>query len=445
MPQAKAASFGEILLMEDVNFSPDNKNILIAGAGIAGTTLAYWLNRYGFAVTVVEKAPGIRKAGYRVDIRGAAVQVAECMGIMDSIREHHSGMTGAALIDSRGHELATYDDPELYGLRAPGEADIMRGELARILYDSTRDDVEYIFGDAISGMTENKSCVQVRFSSGAKRTFDLVIGADGMHSGVRRLAFGEAESQVRHSGYHFALFNIPNFAALDGREWSGRSKGAAFRMYSSGNSQATALLLFDAKGTEFAGSTVRDQKRLLSEHFSGARGVLQQIIRHLPGASNFYLDSIGQVFTGKLWKGRVALLGDAGYCTSPLSRQGTSLAIVGAYVLAGELAAAGGDHRAGFRNYSSRMQAFIDLNRPAGNGGLRKLIPRSIVEVYGKNMMNRLMFHLPFGEKMIGKLLRSEQEKMHAAANGIELKDYTPEEDWAEWLRVFRELIVDRV
>src|SRR3954454_12917704 len=167
-----------------------NRNILISGASIAGPALAYWLRRHGLNPTVVERAPALREGGYKVDIRGTAVDVVGRMGLLADIRRASTAMQGATFVNSAGKRLATMD-ADLFGGRTGDDVEVMRGDLSRLLYEATRADVEYIFGDSITALTETATGVEVVFERAAPRTFDLVVGADGLHSNVRALTFGD--------------------------------------------------------------------------------------------------------------------------------------------------------------------------------------------------------------------------------------------------------------
>src|SRR5262245_58207563 len=168
---------------------PRNKTVLIAGASVAGPALAFWLRRHGFTPTVVEQAPALREGGYKVDLRGAAMDVVERMGLTGAIKRHSTNMRGGQWVKANGRPLATLD-ANLIGLRAPGDDEVLRGDLARVLYDATKNDVEYLFGDSITGLTQGHDGVKVMFTRSAPRVFDLVVGADGLHSSLRTRVFG---------------------------------------------------------------------------------------------------------------------------------------------------------------------------------------------------------------------------------------------------------------
>ncbi|MFD6463928.1 FAD-dependent monooxygenase, partial [Streptomyces roseolus] len=191
-----------------------NKTVLISGASVAGPALAYWLHRYGFTVTVVEQAPSLREGGYKVDIRGAAMEVVERMGLLDEVTKASTAMRGGAWVDAQGNALATLG-PDLIGLRSKGDDEVLRGDLARILFDAGKSGVEYLFGDSITGLVQHADGVEVSFRHAPSRVFDLVLGADGMHSTVRRETFGAPEQFTRHTGMAACVISVPNYLDLD--------------------------------------------------------------------------------------------------------------------------------------------------------------------------------------------------------------------------------------
>ncbi|WP_091350179.1 FAD-dependent monooxygenase [Micromonospora rhizosphaerae] len=393
-------------------------NILISGASVAGPALAWWLRRYGFRPTVVERAPALRAGGYKVDIRGAALDVVDRMGLLEQVRRHDTGMRLARFVDAEGAQLATMD-AQLFGGREGDDAEIMRGDLARILAAAT-DDVEYVFGDSIAAMTPIAEGVEVAFERGSRRTFDLVIGADGLHSNVRRLAFGPESSHLRHLGHHIAIFTVPAEFGVPRTELMHPAPGRTVGVYRTAGAQdAKTLFLFPSPQGGPDHRDVAGQKALLAEAFAGVGWQVPRLLDAMWDAPDFYLDSMSQVRMDRWSAGRIGLVGDAAYGASPASGQGTSLSLVGAYVLATSLATAGGDPAAGFADYERRMRPFVEANQQLAERNLKGMVLRSAAQIRFQVLMLRLMPHLPGRERMI----RRVTEPIRKAATAITLPD----------------------
>ncbi|MGH3584765.1 MAG: FAD-dependent monooxygenase [Pseudonocardia sp.] len=343
--------------------------VLVAGASIAGPALAHWLRRRGAEVTVVERACELRPGGQAVDARGVAKEVIGRMGLDAAVRAARTETAGAYTVDVDGNVLETHRADDDGGDGYIAEIEILRGDLAQVLHDDTRDGVEYVFGDRIAELTQDADGVDVTFAGGARRRFDLVIGADGLHSALRAMVFGPREQFVRHLGLVLAFYSVPNEFGLD--RWlidyqdqeSGRSAG--LRPIQDAT-RAMAMFSFPAADFDVDHRDVAAQKRLLRERMDGFGWWTPRILAHLDDTPDFYLDQVAQVVMDRWSRGRVGLLGDAAFCPSPMSGGGTGLALVGAYLLAGELAAAGWDPEAGFAGYEARMRSFVEANQEIG-------------------------------------------------------------------------------
>jgi len=406
-----------------------NKNILISGASIAGPALAWWLNKYDFNVTIVEKAPTLREGGYRVDIRGAAADIIDRMGLMPETRKAGTALKGSSLVNKKGKTVLELNDPNIFGMRQANDMEIMRGDLANILFKATQNTTEYIFDDSITGIFQTGKDVTVTFKNAAPRTFDLVVGADGLHSNVRNIVFGADHSFVKDLGYYVSICTIPNHFKLDHREISYPSAGKLINVYSTHRQQeAKAFFMFTSSPIKYNYHDIAQQKNILATHFKGAGWETENLMQQMHSADDFYFDSVSQVHMDSLSKSRVVLLGDAGYCPSPASGQGTSMALVGAYVLAGELAAANSDHFTAFLKYEWEMKGFIRKNQQLGINVLKEMILKSKMQVWFQNTVLRLLAHTPWKDKVLKGMLGKIQSDVDDAANAIELKDYAPAE-----------------
>ncbi|MEU8638271.1 FAD-dependent monooxygenase [Amycolatopsis sp. NPDC048633] len=341
--------------------------VLVAGASIAGPALAHWLSRRGAEVTVVERAPELRPGGQAVDARGVAKEVIRRMGLDAAVRAARTETAGAHTVDAKGNVLETFSADDDGGDGYIAEIEILRGDLSRVLHEDTRDEVEYVFDDRIAELTQDADGVDVVFASGDRRRFDLVVGADGLHSSLREMVFGPRERFVRHLGSVLAFYSVPNEFGLErwmlDHQEAGRSAG--LRPLPDAT-RAMAVLSFSAAEFDVDHRDVEAQKRLLRERMAGFGWLTPQILAHLDDTPDFYLDQIAQVVLDRWSNGRVVLLGDAAFSSSPLSGGGTGLALVGAYLLAGELAATGWDPAAGFAGYERLMRPFVEANQEIG-------------------------------------------------------------------------------
>ncbi|MFJ9818545.1 FAD-dependent monooxygenase [Streptomyces sp. NPDC101151] len=393
--------------------TPKNLSVLISGASVAGPALAYWLHRHGFRPTLVERAPALRDGGYAVDFRGEAhLTVLRRMGILPDLERARTGMGAMKYVNADGRPVASLP-ADLF----TGDVEILRGDLARILYDTTKEYTEYLFGDSIASLTEDADGVTVTFERAAPRRFDLVIGADGLHSTTRRLAFGPEERFVKHLGVHCAIFTTENHLGLDHTGHAYRTAGRMVALYSARhNAEAKAVFYFASPRGELPHRDVTAQQAVLTQEFRGNGWQSDQLLREMRYAPDFYFDSVAQVRMETWSRGRVALVGDAAYCPSSLSGMGSGLALVGAYVLAGELAAARGDHCVAFTRYEQRMRAYAEGCQKMGDGVAGLMVPGSRLMA---TLLNRYYKFLPYlpGKNLPAKMARK-------AAEGITLPDY---------------------
>jgi 2-polyprenyl-6-methoxyphenol hydroxylase-like FAD-dependent oxidoreductase len=346
------------------------RRVLVVGAGIAGPALAFWLTRTGVDVTVVEKAPRPRPGGQAVDLRGPAREVAVRMGLHVQIRRAGLRTPDLCVVDADGNVRTSVRAEDAHGDGRIAEIEILRGDLARVLRDATSRDARYVFGTRATGLQEASDGVTVTFAQGEPQRYDLVIGADGLHSEVRASVFGEDPGCVRHLGVYVAYWSAPNHLGLEDRavahEDAGRSVGIRPVR---GNREAIVYVAFRSPELALAHGDVAAQKQLVREHAAGMRWEVPTLLAGLDDAPDFHLDPCSQVVLDSWSRGRVGLLGDAASSPSPLTGQGTSLALVGAYVLAGELAAAGGDVAAGLAAYEQRLRPWTERTQQMGREG----------------------------------------------------------------------------
>ncbi|MDX2972391.1 FAD-dependent monooxygenase [Kribbella solani] len=338
--------------------------------------------------------------------------VLERMGIRAEIEER-AARAGAMTYVKESGRLAATTSTEAFS----GELEILRGDLVDILSERTAGTTEYIFDDSIAELSQDDSGVDVVFAGGVTRRFDLVIGADGLHSNVRRLAFGPESSYVRDLGYYASICTVDNHLGLDHSGQILNVPGKTVGIYSArNNTEAKALFYFASDPLAYDRRDADAQKAIVAERFAGIGWEVPTLLDGLRTAPDFYFDSVSQVELDSYSRGRVALVGDAGYCASPLSGMGTSLAVVGAYVLAGELHAAGGDHVKAFAAYDIRMKGFVAACQKQAVDGAKWFVPASKWFIKVRDLTFRLMPYLPWRN-----MIRDMSLKV---GNAIELRTY---------------------
>lgn len=340
--------------------------ILISGAGIAGLTLAWWLNRYGFATTIVEKAPQLRAGGYIIDFWGAGYEIAGRMGLLPQLRRVGYHVREVRVVNGEGRRISGFGTDAFWRLTGGNFVSLGRGDLASAIFGLIGDKVETIFGDSIHSLLPRDNGVLVEFESGLRREFDLVMGADGLHSRVRELIFGPAREYERYLGCKVAAFTAQGYLPRDEDVYVMYSQvGGQIARFSMRNGRTMFLFTFADDSPEIG--TLDDQKRLLHTRFGKSGWECSSILHELDRAEQLYFDRVSQIRMGSregAWsRGRVALLGDAASCISLLGGQGSALAMIAAFLLASELRASGGDYSTAFGRYEQRFAPFVLANR----------------------------------------------------------------------------------
>ncbi|MET7321917.1 FAD-dependent monooxygenase [Streptomyces sp. NPDC005549] len=361
------------------------RTALISGASIAGPALAYWLDRHGYEVTVVEKAGTLRSGGYPIDVRGAALDVVEKMGLLPRLREAHIDLRRLTFLHADGGEVASLHPHAVTGGATGRDLEIRRGDLTDALYTAVRDDVEFLFNDSIDTLDQSEHGVDVTFRGGGSRRFDLVFGADGMHSHTRELLFGPEERFHRYLGHCFAVFTMRNTLGLSHETVMWNTPGRAAALYAVGDEdEVHAFLTFARPAPPFdAFRNPQAQRDLIAEVFADAGWEVPGILAALHDADDVFFDAVGQIRMPHWSQGRVALLGDAAHAPSFLTGQGTSLALIGAYHLAGALADR--DHAEGFAAYEHGTRDFVTQTQDRIGEGGGTLFPATAAALEQRN------------------------------------------------------------
>jgi 2-polyprenyl-6-methoxyphenol hydroxylase-like FAD-dependent oxidoreductase len=340
------------------------RSILIAGAGIGGPTLAYWLAEHGFEPVLVEQAPALRTGGYMIDFWGVGFDVAERMGIAPALRDVGYDIARLVFIDARGRERSGMQARAMRRVLGDRFVSVVRGDLARAIFDAARSRAEVHFGDEVVEMRQHEGGVDVTFARRGSRRFDLVVGCDGLHSRIRTLAWGPEKDHTHDLGYYAASFltrDYPRRAARTYLSWA--APGRQISRYALRDDRTAFLFVFRS-ATHVAEAA--DRKTVLRALFAQDPWIeIPEILARLDSCDDLYFDAVTQVRLPAWTLGRVALVGDAAFCPSLLAGEGAGLAMAAAYVLAGELAVALGDRHLAFPAYEQRLRNFIEAKQRA--------------------------------------------------------------------------------
>ncbi|MGK3208583.1 FAD-dependent monooxygenase [Amycolatopsis sp. MEPSY49] len=370
------------------------RTVLISGASVAGPVLAFWLHRYGYEVTVVEKASAPRSGGYPIDIRGTALEVIRRMGVLPRLQDAHIDLRRLTFLHSDGSEVTSLHPHAITGGVEGRDLEVRRGDLTEALHAAVRDDVEFLFDDSIRTLEQHGHGVDVRFHGGGARTFDLVLGADGTHSQTRERLFGPEEQFHRYLGYCFAVFTMPNTFGLSYETVMWNTPGRAAALYAVGDDEVHAFLNFAQPEPPFhAFGDPAAQRDLLTTVFADAGWEVPGMLAAARDSSDLFFDAVSQIRMPRWSSGRVALAGDAAYAPSFLTGQGTSLALVGAYMLAGSLA--GRDHAEGLAAYEESTRGFVTMNQDLVGRGSATLFPVTADALQQRNDRLRSLTAVP--------------------------------------------------
>ena len=357
-----------------------------------GPTLPYWLVRRGHRPVLVERTPELRVGGHAVDIRGTALEVIERMGLDTEVRDARTQIFTLSAVRPDG--ARTYDVAlrPMHEARGDREIEIMRDDLVRILFGAVSDDVEVVFGDSVRALTpQDGARVAVEFERGTAREVDLVVGADGQHSAIRELTMGPERGLTHHLGAYLSIYTVDNVLGLRDRAVLYNEPGRAAAMFTvRGNQRAKVVLLFRSPPLDIDLGDAATQHDVLRRRFAGMGWHTGHLIESLPDAYDFYSDEMSQVRLPRWTTDRVALVGDAAFGPSPMSGQGTSLALIGAVLLAHHLAAES-DAATALDLWENEFRPNVELNQALATEGMSTLLPASRLGIFARNQTMRVL------------------------------------------------------
>lgn len=359
-------------------------NVLISGASIAGLTMAHWMHRYGYKVTVVEIGPAPRMGGSPIDVRGDALDLAAEMGILPQIQAARLATEGLEFVNASNEVEGKMLVEQIGNLRPGEDVELRRDDLVNILYEHQHEDIEYLFNDRIKEIIQQENYVEVVFNNGKQANYDFVIGADGVHSGVRKLVFGPEEQFTHFLDYYFAIVEVDKDLGKNNHGQMYNVPGKMATIYSYNKKMADAILVFKSPKFSYDFRDVDMQKKILLNAFAAGSWKIPQILEALNKADRFYFDQVCQIKMPSWTKGRVALVGDAGYCAAFPTGMGSTLAMLGAANLAKQLAN-NSDHQLAFKNYNESFRPTVATLQARVYDGISFLLPETEEAIYQRN------------------------------------------------------------
>jgi len=341
------------------------QHILISGAGVTGLALAYWLKRLDFAVTVVESSPGFRRGGHAIDVRGVALEVLKAMGLFEKASALKTRSKGMSVLDAQGNEIQRTEERTFSAGRLDSkDLEVFRDDLCQLMLDALASSVPIRYSESIKSISQNASGVTVGLASGVQERFDVVVGADGVYSNTRKLVFDDEAEVIKPLGAVLAFFGVPNFLKLEHWQYAHRTEDIGYVMYPSREQDELRVGAgYGIEGNEVPRHDVAAQKAMVAKKCAGLGGFFPKILEAMKQTPQFYYNELAQIRMPQWSKGRVVLAGDAAHCASPFTGQGTSLALVGALVLAHELSQRPALPTEAFAAYELHMRPYVALNQ----------------------------------------------------------------------------------
>jgi 2-polyprenyl-6-methoxyphenol hydroxylase-like FAD-dependent oxidoreductase len=384
--------------------------VAIVGAGIAGPTLAYWLWRYGHEPTLIEKAPRLRTGGYLVDFWGGGYDVAERMGLTAELHAAGYAVQEVRLVDQNSRKVGGFSS-DLFRRNLDGRfVTLPRGDLAAVIYRSIDHHVETLFGETVSAIAQDDSGVRVTLDRGRSRQFELLVGAGGIHSPVRDLVFGPESRFETDLGYRVAAFEAQGYQPRDELVYLAYTiPGRMIGRFAMRDDKTLFLFVFTADYMSGPDpQNVLQAKTILRQVFGDTGWECSEILRKLEGASDVYFDRASQIVLDHWSDGRVALIGDAAAAVSLLAGEGTGLAMVQAYILAGELSGAGANHQDAFRRYERRLRPIVEARQRSARGFATTFAPKTALGLWTRNQASKLLNIPGLADRVIRREFRDD-------------------------------------
>jgi 2-polyprenyl-6-methoxyphenol hydroxylase-like FAD-dependent oxidoreductase len=380
--------------------------IAICGAGIAGATLAFWLRRAGFEPFLIERAPALRKGGYIMDFWGLGYTVAERMGILDTVRARGYQLERLQMVGADGRPVGGFPVAALRKLTHDRFTSVPRGDLAAEIFAALDGRVEILLGDTIAHVEENGAGVALTLESGGVRQADILVGADGLNSRVRRLAFAPDSACRKDLGYRFAVFSLPGYRPrADSAYVLHAAPGRQIGRFSLREDRTLFLFAYRSPSSMPPPRDDAEAREQLKAVFAGMGWETPAILGRLDEAQDFYADDVAQIRLPSWRKGKVALIGDAGAAVSFMAGEGGGLAMAEAYVLAGEIAR---DPAAAFAAYENRMFGFLKQKQEAAEKFAATFVPETQFALWLRNQASRLTFLPGMANLMFGATVRDD-------------------------------------
>ncbi|TWR28157.1 FAD-binding monooxygenase [Mucilaginibacter achroorhodeus] len=389
----------------------DKKRVLVSGASIAGLTLSYWLQRYGFDVTIIEKGGDLRLGGQNIDVKGPAVEVVRMMGLEEKIKAANTTEVGIRFVTTKNKVVSEFSKDDAFSMTQ--ELEILRGDLVEILYNKAKANADIRFDDHITAVNNLDNHVEVEFKSGAKENFDLLIIAEGIGSATRQKVFGN-EVSFAYLGVYTSYFTAPK-AATDSEwaRWCNAPGGIVFLIRPDNYGTTRASVNFRSPERGYEKLPLDEQRKLLTDKIKNVGWEAPRLTEAINKSEDLYLERLSQVKAKQWYKGRVAMIGDAAYCVTPIGGKGTDLAIAGAYIVATELAR-NTDHTKAFEAYENRLRPYVAKVQKLPPGVPNLVYPRSKMgvailnaafRVAGSNFFKAVM-------KLFGKDKKKPKEEL---------------------------------